>query len=507
MKVPPPEICQQLIALHAHLGQSDGADRLDDLLKLLAENALSWSDWPELFALHGLTSPQPERLRRWVRGVHELIGRASTSTERRKARDGLIKRLAQESLDWAKDLPSILGAEWTNKNPATGSSTAPSPSPACDVNLFDLVKTVIEDRVVLSSAQGTVIALWGLNSYVYENFMFAPQLGILVPASGHGKSTLRKVLEAVVRNPWHSHHATSAVIYRELERNPRTTLMFDEAENQNLLSDPKLRAIVDAAYEHDGCIDLVDKEGNPVKFYVFDPVLWALRGSISDVPMSMLSRALVIAMKRGTPRKRLEKNYFNDFDFVAVRTLSEPWATNVQLDLDPEVPLELRRDPRLADNCRPLLAIADSLDRGAEARAALIELCACLPNPDAGLQLLEDAKKVWGSKAEHVFTLGAFDRVSKKALLAGLIEQNPFWESWRGLNDKGQPHQLTPGEMSGRLRPLGIVTRTVWPVPRLENSKSVPGYYLSQFEKAWTEYLDESNSSTQPNKIIRLPRH
>ena len=98
--------------------------------------------------------------------------------------------------------------------------------------------------------------------------------------------------------------------------------MFDEAENQNLPHDPKLRAIVDAAYEHDGSIvDLVDKEGNPVKFYVFDPVLWALRGSISDVPMSMLSRAFIIAMKRGTPRKRLEKDFFKDFDFVAVRHL------------------------------------------------------------------------------------------------------------------------------------------------------------------------------------------
>lgn len=382
-----------------------------------------------------------------------------------------------------------------------------SPSPACDVNLFDLVKTVIEDRVVLSTAQSTVIALWGLNSYVYDNFMFAPQLGILVPASGHGKSTLRKVLKAMVHNPWHSHHATSAVIYRELERNPRTTLMFDEAENQNLPHDPKLRAIVDAAYEHDGSIDLVDKEGNPVKFYVFDPVLWALRGSISDVPMSMLSRAFIIAMKRGTPRKRLEKDFFKDFDFVAVRTFSQPWAANVQLNLDPELPLELRRDPRLADNCRPLLAIADSLDRGAEARAALIELCAGLPNPDVGLQMLEDVRKVWASKTEHLFSLGAFDRISKKALLAGMIEHNPYWISWRGPNDKLQPHQLTPAELSGVLRRFGILIKTVWPVPRLPSSKSVPGYYLSQFEKAWAEHLSESDTSTHPSKVIRLPQH
>jgi hypothetical protein len=118
-------------------------------------------------------------------------------------------------------------------------------------------------------------------------------------------------------------------------------------------------------------------------------VLWALRGSISDVPMSMVSRAFIIAMKRGTPRRSLQKQYFNDPDFVAVRAHSERWAASVQLNPDPEIPAELSHDPRLADNCRPLLAIADSLDSGAEARTALIELCA--PNPDVVVQALADA--------------------------------------------------------------------------------------------------------------------
>ena len=506
MNLPPPEICQQLIALHDHLGQSNGADYLDPLLKLLADNALSWSDWPELFALHGLTSSQPKRLRRWVRGVHELIGRASTPGERRKARDGLIKRLAEESLDWTNDLRGILGAEWRDNNPANA-RPASSPASVLDVNLLDLVTATIEDRVVLSSAQSTVIALWDLNTYVYDNFIFAPQLGIVVPTSGHGKSTLRKVLSATVHNPWHSHHATPAVIYRELERNPRTTLMFDEAENQSLLHDPKLRAIIDAAYEHDGSIDLVDKEGNPVKFHVFAPVLWALRGSTSDAPMSIMSRAFIIGMRKGTPQIRLQKHYFEDHDFVAVRTQAANWAANVQLDPDPEIPAELRRDPRLADNCRPLLAIADNLNRSGEARAALIELCAGLPNPDVGLQALEDSKKVWSSMAEHLFTLGSFDRISKKALVAGLIEQNPFWESWRGRNDKGQSHQLTPAELSGLLRNFKILTKTVWPLLRSSKSKSVPGYYLSQFERAWAEYCTEGDTPTQTSRIIRLPRH
>src|SRR6476646_5720600 len=122
MNLPPPGICQHLIGLHARLGESDGADHLDALLKLLTDNGLSWSDWPELFDLQGLTSSQPERLRRWARGTHELLGRASTLNERRKARNALIKRLAEESLHWAKDLPGMLAAEWRDKNPANRSS-------------------------------------------------------------------------------------------------------------------------------------------------------------------------------------------------------------------------------------------------------------------------------------------------------------------------------------------------------------------------------------------------
>lgn len=505
MKLPPPEVCQCMIALHANIGQSNGADYVDTLLKLLSENGLSWSDWPEIFALHGSTSCQSKRIRRWVRGVHELMGRASTLGERRKARNGLIKRLAEESLEWTIDLPGLLAAEWFDNNNLASRLNAVSSS-ACGVNLFDLVSVTIDDHIVLSSAQCIVIALWALNSYVYDNFIFAPQIGILVPASGHGKSTLRKVLEATVHNPWHSHHASSAVIYRLLERSPRTTLMFDEAENQNLTQDAKLRAIIDAAYEHDGNIDLVDKDGTPIKFHVFAPVLWAMRGSICDVPMSMVSRAFIVEMKRGTPRKRLERFYFNDPDFTVIRAQCESWAASVQLDLDPEIPEELRRDPRLADNIRPLLAIADNLDRGSEARAALSEVCAHVPNSDIALLALEGAKETFASRAEHLFVLGGFDRISKKSLVAGLIELNPFWGSWRGRNDKGQPHELTAAELSGLLRNFGIFTKTVWPLSRSSNTKSVPGYYLSQFEKAWAEYCEEADTSAHASTIIRLPR-
>ena len=96
MNAPSQELCQRLIKLHCDLGQSNGADCLDALLKALDEAGLSWSDLPELFALCGMTSSQPKGLRRRVRALHELVGRASTANERRRARDKIIRQLGVE---------------------------------------------------------------------------------------------------------------------------------------------------------------------------------------------------------------------------------------------------------------------------------------------------------------------------------------------------------------------------------------------------------------------------
>jgi hypothetical protein len=358
----------------------------------------------------------------------------------------------------------------------------------------------------LTKAQCTVAALWVLNTFTYDNYAHALQLGIVAPASGCGKSTLRKVLGALARSAWHSHGTSPAAIYRAIDRNPRTAIMLDEVENIDWSVNSIMRAIVDAAYECDGAIDRVDGEGDPYKFRVFCPLLWALRGSASDMPLAVVSRSFVITMKKAEPQIRLPKDLSEDPVLVGVRDLAEAWAANVQLDLDPEIPPELSRDPRLADKIRPLLSIADSLGRGAEARAALIQFCADMRPSDVGVLVLEDCRKVWASKAEHLFTLGAFDRITKKALVAGLIEVNAYWASWRGPRDKGLAHALTSAELSRLLHAFGITTKTVWPVRRKPGDKSAVGWFLNQFERPWAEHCPEGPTPAQSSKIIKLPQ-
>jgi hypothetical protein len=192
-------------------------------------------------------------------------------------------------------------------------------------------------------------------------------------------------------------------------------------------------------------ITITGKDGEPVDYPAQATVLYAVRGSLDDVPLSVRSRGFQVLMKQRKPRLRLPRRYLEDPDLVGARTLAESWAARVQqLNLDPEMPLELCRDPRLEDICRPLVSIAESLGVSAEAIAALIGVCAIYPVSDVGLQALEDIKKVWETRGEHLFRLSnwtpqrlgpsrkepelpAFDRIAKKAMVAGMIEVNPFF--------------------------------------------------------------------------------
>jgi hypothetical protein len=402
-----------LIELHGLLGQA--ADHLDPLLKLLNEHGLSWSDLPQLFYLWGFKSTTSSKtFRHTISGIHAQMGRSSTVPQRLTARNLLIRRLA--ALNWTTDLPGILATEWHEHNPqdAVNATSAPASEPAENINLFDLMVTVISDRVVQTPVQCRVGALWTINTHVYDQFEHAPQLGIAVRASGHGKSVYRRVLQATALSPsWYSHNATPAVIYRVLDRNPRTSIFLDEVENLDLSPGSNMRAIIDACFECDGAIDRVDPEGNPYKFHVNAPLVWALRGSRDDMPMAVQSRGFVMEMKKGRPRKRLSRNYLEDPDLVFARERAEAFAAAVQsgaiqLDLDPPIPEELyRSDFRLEDVCRPLISVADALGVGKQARADLIEFCADLPSADIGVQALKDIKKVFKTAAEHLFTVSA----------------------------------------------------------------------------------------------------
>ena len=241
---------------------------------------------------------------------------------------------------------------------------------------------------------------------MYDQFEYSPRLGLIALLVATAKRRYSSCLTQLASEAKLTKNATPAAIYRRLEHRPRTTYLLDEAENQGLLTDRVLRAVIDGGYERGGSIDRAGGE-----FPIYFPCAYAIRGEMHDVPLAILSRSLIVNMQLGTPKKLFDRN---DRAFFAARELIAKWRATVSLDLDPEMPAPLcnPRNPRLADNCRPLISVADTFgpQYGEAARAALIELCASLPHSDSGVQMLLDIRTV------------PFDRISKKALVKALHE-------------------------------------------------------------------------------------
>jgi hypothetical protein len=129
------------------------------------------------------------------------------------------------------------------------------------------------------------------------------------------------------------------------------------------------------------------------------------------------------------------------------------WAANFPLNPpEPAIPPEL--SDSAADNWRVLLAIADDLGRGAEARAAALKLSEH-QKEDETILLLEDIRIVFDTF--HV------DRFWIEQLVEALLNMpNSQWLDWRGPDGDQQPHKLTTRELRRVLRSFGILAHTIW---------------------------------------------
>jgi hypothetical protein len=143
--------------------------------------------------------------------------------------------------------------------------------------------------------------------------------------------------------------------------------------------------------------------------------------------------------------------------------------------------------PRLAF-WRPLLAIADDLGRGVEAREAATVLQAGRSDEDQSVVLLRDIRSVFDRLGcEAIFS---DDLVA--ALLA--LDEAP-WSEWRGLTDDRPARPLTKNLLADLLRPFAS-SRSIW-----IGSKSLKGYRRPQFEAAWAAYCVGGQTSGRQTPI------
>ncbi len=203
----------------------------------------------------------------------------------------------------------------------------------------------------------------------------------------------------------------------------------------------------------------------------------ALAG-LGDLPDTILTRSVVVRMRRRAPTERIEPYRRRDVQSQAdaLRARIEAWAASVFDDMAAARPyFPCGVEDRDADVWEALLAVADAAG-GAwprRARDAAEALVAQSKNstPSLGVRLLADMRPIFG----------AYEKMPTDAILKALhaMDEAP----WADI--RGKP--LDARGLANRLKPYGITSKQV----RI-GAATMKGYERADLADAWQRYLSLS---------------
>ena len=321
------------------------------------------------------------------------------------------------------------------------------------------------------------VSLWAVHAHIVEHLYTTARLAVISPELASGKTRVLEILNLLVPLPEFSFSASAASIFRLLAQD-QITLLFDEVDTiwskrgkDDSYED--LRALLNAGYKRGATIPrCTGKNHEVVRFKVYCAVAMA---GIGNLPETIMSRSVIINMRRRTPDEKIEPFYWRTHEPEGhkLRNRLTEWAESVGVEIGNHVPV-MPEDivDRPAEVWEPLLTVADYAGGQwpASARDACKVLCkaALDTRTSLGVRLLTDLKKVFGSDTQ----------LPTKTVLQRLyeLEEAP----WDDLYGK----KLTTRRLAGYLRPYGIKSGTI----RLADGSTPKGYKTESLYDAWVRY-------------------
>jgi hypothetical protein len=302
--------------------------------------------------------------------------------------------------------------------------------------LLDDVQRFLERFIAYpSSESATAHALWIAHAHLIEAFENTPRLAFLSPEPGSGKSRCLELTEALVPRPVLSVNATPAYIFRKIsDEAGMPTLLMDEADaifgHSKVDGNEDLRGLLNSGYRKGATAGRAAIRGKEVVTEEWPSFCAVALAGLNQLPDTLMTRSIVIPMKRRLPGQRVEPYrrrvnapgatmlYGRLAEFAAVvRTeVTDAW---------PELPDGI--EDRDADLWEPMLAIADAAGGHwpQTARTAAIAMVARAKEkpPTLGIRLLADIRNVLADR----------DRITTAELLDALhgLESAP-WGSIKG---------------------------------------------------------------------------
>jgi putative DNA primase/helicase len=351
---------------------------------------------------------------------------------------------------------------------------APEPWPESvnGADLLDELSASIRRHVVMQDHAADTAGLWVVHTYLVDWFATSPRLAITSPEKGCGKTTALDVLARLVWRPLATTNASASAIFRVIERQ-RPTLLIDEADTF-LPENEELRGILNSGHRQGGfVIRTVGEEFEPRRFSTYAPCAVALIGKL---PVTLADRSVSIELRR----RRLDEP-IEPFRFDRTEQLDQlsrkvaRWAADNAQRLrraDPAMPAGVFN--RLADNWRPLLAIADAAAGEWPERTRQ----AIRPGARSGRDE-QSVRELLLADIRAIFAERGIDRLPSAELVAALvaIEGRP-WPEWK----TGKP--ISANGVARLLARFDIIPETI-----RVGARTPKGYQRVRFGDAFLRYL------------------
>lgn len=351
------------------------------------------------------------------------------------------------------------------------------------VNGSDVLNAVAETfshYLALPSGAADVLALWCAHAHVYDAFTCSPRLNITSPEKQCGKTTLRDVLAELVPRPLLTENLTVAVLFRLVEAH-KPTVLADECDAW-LRDNEELRGLLNSGHRRGGMVYRCQGDGHEVRaFNVFAP---AILCGIGSLPGTIRDRSIEICLKRaklGEVRARFDSRHTLREQELRRKLARFCDDNRTSLETcDPTLPHGVYN--RLADNWRPLFAIAEAAGGNWPQRAATALTLLTKENDrealGIGVMLLADIQRVFEeANAERIFSKTLVQRLCA-------MTDRPWLESHRGK-------AISERWLAQQLHSFDIAPRTL----RI-NEDRLKGYVMSQFTDAFERYLPTDSVSS-----------
>lgn len=424
----------------------------------------------------------------------------------KKAAARLVERLRRIARDIrlvrVDDLPAKADAadtQWTVED-FLGRLMVPGAPPVADVahvaapahkgetgaQLLDAVLAYLSRFVAYPAPDAAIAhALWIVHTHGMDAWDSTPRIAFVSPEPGSGKSRALEVTELLVPNPVNAVNVSVAYMFRKVgDERGRPTILYDEVDTvfTSKGDNEDIRGLLNAGHRKHSVVGRCVVYGKRIETEETPAYCAVALAGLGDMPDTILTRSIVVRMRRRAPTEQVEPYRRRDVEAEAdvLREHIAAWVAGISDQLAnarPQFPDGVA--DRDADVWEALLAIADAAggDWPTRAHVAAVALVADSKRsrPSLGVRLLADVRTAFGDA----------DAMPTDAILKALhaMEEAP----WSDL--RGKP--IDSRALAHRLKPYGIQSKN------LRDARAVfRGYERADLLDAWNRYLSPIGSAT-----------